>query len=426
MSTTTPTSQAHSLLLPWGESDSFTLEFPAAWPEPEVARPDLSGSLDDYPATLATALDQPESGRRLESLVGPGTTVAIVVDDPSRWTPVREALPIVLNRLHGAGVRRRDVTISLGVGRHHAADEDALRRRVGDAVFTAYHCFSPPVDDIDQYIHLGETPQGVPVRVFRPVAEAGVRVLIGSVLPHLQAGFGGGYKLIFPGCSHRTTLGALHRQGLGEGDAARLLGGDVDTNPMRRAIRDAASLLPGSCFSISHVLGPPGQVFRVLAGDVDRVQAALSDEARHRYAAPPVGGMPADVVVAGNHPWPGDPMQSFKVLLNHRAAGRPGGVLVGLFWTDPGEIDRSFPMPAPAGDRRDRTGRRLGRAAGFEAGRPRRDGGPEPEPFPASLGSRAGRRPSRTRLCPPAPRATRPATGTGPPLRRYGRTLARR
>src|SRR5262249_25144141 len=39
-----------------------------------------------------------------------------------------------------------------------------------------------------------------------------------------------------------------------------------------------------------------------------------------------------------------DPMQSFKVLLNHRAAGRPGGVLVGFFWTDPGEIDRSLPM----------------------------------------------------------------------------------
>ncbi len=37
-------------------------------------------------------------------------------------------------------------------------------------------------------------------------------------------------------------------------------------------------------------------------------------------------------------------MQSFKVLLHHRAASRPGGVLVGLFWTDPEEIDRSFPI----------------------------------------------------------------------------------
>ena len=70
----------------------------------------------------------------------------------------------------------------------------------------------------------------------------------------------------------------------------------------------------------------------------------LSREARRRFRAP--SSAPADVVVVGNHPWPGDPMQSFKVLLHHREAARPGGVLVGLFWTDPAEIDRSFPRAA--------------------------------------------------------------------------------
>ena len=62
-----------------------------------------------------------------------GSTVAIVVDDPSRWTPVREALPIVLGRLHAAGVRNENVTISVGVGRHHAVDLPSMKTRVGDA-----------------------------------------------------------------------------------------------------------------------------------------------------------------------------------------------------------------------------------------------------------------------------------------------------
>ena len=39
-------------------------------------------------------------------------------------------------------------------------------------------------------------------------------------------------------------------------------------------------------------------------------------------------------------------MQSFKVLLHHRVACKPGGVLIGFFWTDPDEIDRSFPRSA--------------------------------------------------------------------------------
>jgi lactate racemase len=337
--------------VPWGPDGSLELRWPADGPMAgaavEVVRPDLSGAVADYPSALQAALDVPADATRLEDQVGPGRSVAIVVDDPSRWTPVREALPIVLARLHAAGVRAEDVTISVGVGRHHAVDDEAMRRRVGESVAAGYRCFSPPVDDLSAYVELGTVEPGIPVRVFRPVAEADLRILIGSVLPHLQAGFGGGYKLIFPGTSHRSTLGALHRQGLvGRSDATGLLGGDAAHNPMRGAIHAAAGLL-GPCWSISHLIGGPGQIFRVIAGRPEHVQGLLADEARRRFQAP--AAEPADVVIAGNHPWPGDPMQSFKVLLHHRAACRPGGVLVGLFWTDPDEIGRSFPTGALRG-----------------------------------------------------------------------------
>jgi hypothetical protein len=340
---------ATPIALPWGESGgTLALEIPAGWPAPEVAWPDLGGALETgaYATALGRVLDAPAGAPRLEDQVGAGTTVAIVVDDPSRWTPVSEALPVVLERLHAAGVRPADVSISVGVGRHHAVEPPAMRARVGAAVADAYRCFSPPVDDLSAYVDLGPTAEGIPVRVFRPVAEAGLRILIGSVLPHLQAGFGGGYKLIFPGTSHRSTLGALHRQGLGGGDAGRLLGCDAAANPMRRAIRGAAAKL-GPCLSISHLLGAPGQVLEVAAGHPDPVQDQLAAAARRRFRAPEAP--PADLIVAGNHPWPGDPMQSFKVLLQHRSASRPGGVLAGFFWTDPEEIDRSFPMPALRG-----------------------------------------------------------------------------
>lgn len=308
-----------------------------------MVRPDLSNLVADYPKALAEALDAPASAARLEDRARAGTRVAVVVDDPSRWTPVREALPAILERLHSAGVKDADISISVGVGRHHAVDDPAMRRRVGAAVVDRYRCFSPPVDDLSAYADLGATPDGLPVRVFRPVAEADLRILVGSVLPHLQAGFGGGYKLIFPGTSHRTTLGALHRRGIGPDDGAARRDGNLVENPMRQAIRAAANLI-GPCASVSHLIGAPGQVARVLYGDVDAVQAALAAEARQRFAAPEAPL--ADLIAAGNHPWPGDPMQSFKVLLQHRSACRPGGVLAGFFWTDPGEIDRSFPMPA--------------------------------------------------------------------------------
>ena len=74
-------------------------------------------------------------------------------------------------------------------------------------------------------------------------------------------------------------------------------------------------------------------------------------------------------------------MQSFKVLLQHREACRPGGVLVGFFWTDPGEIDRSFPLPGHARDRGHRRPGRLGHPPAvwrWPSGRCRRPAHPAP------------------------------------------------
>ncbi len=334
--------------VPWGPSGGLDLVLPTSGlfggADVDVVWPDLCGPLDDYKRALSEAMNFPVGAPRLEEFVGLGSTVAIVVDDPSRWTPVREALPVVLERLHAAGVRAEDVSISVGVGRHAPVDSGAMRRRVGEHVAASYNCFSPPVDDLSAYDNLGVTAQRIPLYVFGPVARASLRIMIGSVLPHLQAGFGGGYKLIFPGTSHRKTLGALHRQGIdAQSDPARLLGGFADHNAMRQVIHAAAERL-GPCWSISHLAAGRGQVFRIVAGHPEQVQNILAVEARRRLEAPDAS--PADVVVAGNDPWPGDPMQSFKALLHHRAACAPGGVLVGLFWTDPLEIDRSFPIDA--------------------------------------------------------------------------------
>lgn len=334
------------ITIPWGQTGSLELTLPESGPlagaDVDIVWPDLSEPVDNYLAALEQAIESPVGSARLEQHVRSGARVAIIVDDPSRWTPVSEALPVILGRLHNAGVRPDDVTISVGVGRHHAVDNEAMSRRLGNSIVSSYRCFSPPLDDLAAYVDLGQTSRGIPVRVFRPVAEADLRILVGSVLPHLQAGFGGGYKLIFPGTSHRSTLGALHHQGLGAGsNAAALLGGDATSNPMRQAIHEAACKL-GPCWSVSHLIGGLGEVLRVIAGHPEPVQELLSAEARKRFCAPRAPA--AELIIAGNYPWPGDPMQSFKVLLHHRAACRPGGVLVGLFWTNPDEIDRSFPI----------------------------------------------------------------------------------
>ena len=266
--------------------------------------------------------------------------------------------------------------------------------------------------------------QGIPVRVFRPVAEADLRILIGSVLPHLQAGFGGGYKLIFPGTSHRTTLGALHRQGLdGGSDAGGLLGGDAAANPMRRAIHAAAELL-GPCWSISHLIGGPGQIFRVIAGHPDASRTCLADEARRRFRAPTScagrRGRGGQSSLAGR---PDAELQGAASSPRGLPAGRRAGRPV----LDRPRGDRPLvPRLGAAADRRDgRLGRpgdppaRADRPAGRRGGRV---AGRVHDP----LGPRAGRRPHRAGLCPAAARPDRPPPRADRAFRRSGRAVAGR
>ncbi len=157
-----------SVAIPWGSDGSLELKLPAAGliagADVETVWPDLSGPLDDYPSALARAIESPVGSSPLEQHVAPGARVAIVVDDPSRWTPIREALPIILRRLHAVGVRHDDVAIIVGVGRHHAVGTEAMHRRLGDSVAANYRCFSPPLDDLSAYVDLGQTHHGIPVR----------------------------------------------------------------------------------------------------------------------------------------------------------------------------------------------------------------------------------------------------------------------
>ena len=143
---------SHSTIeLPWGRNGSLPLNLPHEW-SVETSWPDLSGAIDDYSAALHQALDQPEGDVRLESLIHENSKVAIVVDDPTRWTPISDVLPVVLDRLDVLGVKREQICINFGVGRHHAVDDAAMRKRVGDTVVDSYRCYSPPVDDLSHYM----------------------------------------------------------------------------------------------------------------------------------------------------------------------------------------------------------------------------------------------------------------------------------
>ena len=333
----------HAISIPWGPDARLELDLPAVMKHSRVdtSWPDLEGSMADFPGPRAGWIPSSKhrhwSTRKGRLDRGGRGGRSLALDAGSRGAADRPAAAA-----RGGG-SPEDVTISVGVGRHQAVDRggDATtgRRRDGRNISLLQPAGGRP----SAYVDLGTTPRGSGPRV--PPGGRGRPPdpdRLGAAAP--PGGFRGRIQADLSGDEppRRRWGPCTPRAGPGgdAGVAGWRRGGEPDATGDPRRPPDWL----GPCFSISHLIGRPGQIFRVMAGHPDPVKNRLAAEVGRRFQARPAA--PADMVVAGNHPWPGDPMQSFKVLLHHRAACRPGGVLVGFFWTEPDEIDRSFPRSA--------------------------------------------------------------------------------
>ena len=67
---------------------------------------------------IQEALYNPLGTDRLSTMIGPGETVAIVIDDYTRPCPTKILLPPVLEELKTAGVNDLDVLIIIATGTH--------------------------------------------------------------------------------------------------------------------------------------------------------------------------------------------------------------------------------------------------------------------------------------------------------------------
>ena len=119
-------------------------------------------------------------------------SVALVIDDESRPTPVAQLIPAVLAELEQAGVSLDRVTVIPALGIHRPMLQDEIARRVGQASFLGLRSESPDCDDPLKQVFLGTTRRGTPVYINRTAAHSDLIVSIGCIEPHIIASFGGG------------------------------------------------------------------------------------------------------------------------------------------------------------------------------------------------------------------------------------------
>jgi nickel-dependent lactate racemase len=297
------------------------MEIPGDGPG-EIIRPADVAPCADPEEAVREALDNPVGSPPLEEVVKAGQTVAVIVDDVTRMTPVHEMLPPVLERLHSAGARREEVFIAVALGTHLPMIENEIRAKLGPEVADRYEIVNEPAWEPERMIYLGESKNGIPAWVNRRVAEAGARIGIGSVTPHMDAGYSGGAKIILPGVCSVETVNAFHARAV---DTRGNQLGVVETL-LRTDLEDFVEDRVGLDFIVNAALTSDGRLYQTVAGhfrEAHRHAISFSDEV---YAVAVGGRYP--VVVSNAFPNDLDLWQSTKALWSGELVTADGGLLI--------------------------------------------------------------------------------------------------
>jgi len=323
----------HTIELPWGGGETLPLQIPPRWQIIAHSQLVTPPPITDVPATIQEGLHRLIGLPALPELVGPETRVVLVMDDGSRPTPMHRLAPVVLDALLAAGVRTENIIGLFAVGSHRPMSAEEMVTRAGPSVASRISCCSFDCHAESMLMSLGTTRRGTQVKLDRRAVQADLRILIGTIEPHPQAGFGGGFKNLLPGLASAEAIGHNHLL-MPSPDRYNMIGTLPGQNLMRLDLEEAGRMVSGPTLAVNVVLDTQLQPVAVVCGDAVDAHRAGVEIARQIYglAVP----RPADVVISGAYPMHDELRQAGKAVLNVTTACRRGGVIIGFMRCDQG------------------------------------------------------------------------------------------
>ncbi len=177
------------------------------------------------------------------------TTVCIIVDDYTRFTPTAEILFFLLPELEEKGIKNENIFFLFASGSHRLMNEKEKRARLSDEVFENYRSIDHHFFDKDHLVNNGSFDDGAPIFINKHAIEADIRIAIGTLVPHMPAGFSGGAKMLLPGVAGEDTVHHMHV--VGAFDPSQAIG-VVDTLP--RKLMEAFAAKTAEPFAIINVI----------------------------------------------------------------------------------------------------------------------------------------------------------------------------
>ncbi len=296
----------------------------------DLLAPRKATPLVDMGEVLSNACRRPVGGPPLEEMVRNGGDIVILVSDLTRNRGAETVLPLCVAYLKELGVDPVSIRIIIARGTHRKLTK--LEKKFfkkgpfAGLTFEEHDC-----DKSERLSALLLTRRGTPVRVNLALKDAGLIIILSPVSFHYFAGFGGGRKLVLPGCADRQAILANHRLSLVDERPVtlhpRCRPGVLEGNPVHEDMCETIGALK-RVFALNFFADKTGDIIFLNAGDA--IESHTEACGAYRDVHTCTIEDPYDVVVlsAGGYPHDMNFLQSHKALRHATAAVRDGGAVL--------------------------------------------------------------------------------------------------
>jgi nickel-dependent lactate racemase len=275
----------------------------------------------DPAAAVRAALATPINHDPIPKLVGPSSKVTIAFDDPViPQVPMRApdfravAIPVLLQELERAGVKRRNITLICANALHRKWTSSELTTVLGPEITNSFgpgHLFCHDAEDREGLVTLGETERGIEVEVNKQVLESDQVFYVNiTSLP-----FHGGWKSVAIGLSSFQSIRHHHRPFRAASGKSVM---DAKKSSFQKLVWEIGAIIDEGLaergrriFTIESVLNTaqPAELIAVFAGHIPDVHEKTLDKLYEQQ----VVSIPqqADVVIYGV------PNQTYYANLSH-------------------------------------------------------------------------------------------------------------
>jgi nickel-dependent lactate racemase len=257
----------------------------------------------------------------LAEILKPTDRIAIISEDNSRFARTDIIIEELIDYLEEIGIKDNRIQIIMALGSHRKMTEDEIREKIGEKNFSRLRCVNSEFRDPSLLVDMGKAPGGVQILLDKRVADAEIKIGIGSIVPHPALGYSGGAKILYPGTVGETTVAQLHFRSALIGQ--NIMG--VVENKARIEMEQWVDTI-GLDFIINAVVTPDNRTYRIVAGDykiAHRVGVDYADDIYKLRAKSPV-----DYLIACSHSADMDLWQATKAIIGGERIVKDGGRII--------------------------------------------------------------------------------------------------